>query len=554
MEISVGFPQDVKKGQLVAIDIEMFGQDKKTMHRPNGIFACISVLVDGQNTIYQIYDERDIKKMLSAIKNGTWVFHNSLYDLRHLRRYAEIKPRFIWDTMLVDQVAFGGLYDSYSLASLARRWLSELVSKEVREEFAASTSMTDEMKTYAGNDVILTLKVALAQQKYLKETNAWNAYVTVDEPVIFPTLDMQPVKVNVDAWRRAAIEFDETGRAIEQEIGVNVYSPAQVKKGAASQGLRLLDTQASTLEEYPDHPFISKVLEARTYRKASSTYGTKWLECVEDGDLVYASWHVIGTETGRRSCSSPNLQQIPARKLPIYREFFVPRYHRFILDDVSAQEPRILAYHSQDPALLEILQSGGDVHQMVADAIGRDRSVGKVINLATSYGMTAKGLAKKLKVSEVEANGLLSLYFSRFRGVFSYISSQRAAARRVGYVTSVSGRPIHLNLHNYQWENNAINAPIQGGAADFTKTWERLIWEGCQAEGIPYSVWGLIHDEIDLDPQKEYYQKTKDIVEDAFQQTASRLFPGVPFEHEMKTGKSWAAKKLDTDEEEVQNE
>lgn len=550
MNIIKGLPEEVKDGQMVAMDVEVFGQEDGKVHRPTGRFACLSICVDdGSGNVYQIYDEHDVKKVVRLAKKGMWVFHNAVYDLTQLRRWASIEPRFIWDTMLVDRVAHGGLYDTYSLKDLSRRWLDEYMEKEVRDDFSKLEDMSDEMEVYAARDALNTLRIARMQRDALEETQAFGAYKMIDEPAIFPTLDMNPVKVDVEGWTKMAVEFQQKGQEIEDEIGVNVYSPQQVKKALAENGLHVQNTQALTLLEYADIPLVASILDARTYRKAASTYGIKWLEkYVEEDDLVYPSWNITGAETGRRSCSNPNLQNIPARKMPQYREMFISKHYRMIVDDVSAQEPRITAYHSQDEALIAALVAGEDVHQTVADAIGRDRKTGKMINLATSYGMTTQGLAKKLNIPESEAEGLLSAYFMRFRGVFSFISSQRAKAWKTGFVTTVSGRPIYINPYDSQWENNAVNAPIQGGAADFTKMWERLTWEGCKAEGIPYSVWGVVHDELDLDPPKEYYKDTKAVVRDAFHQTAKRLFDGVPFLDDMKTGKTWACKELDDDE------
>lgn len=832
MNILKELPPQAKPGELVSIDTEFFNQTDGKLHRPHGDFADITVCMErDEDTVYLVQDQSDIRKTLKALDKGEWVMSNSIYDITQLRRFADIQPRYIYDTELVERCAYGGLYDTFSLKDQARRWLDVYMEKETRDQFASSREMSPKMEKYAALDAHYTMKIARTQREYLGGTRAMDAYNLIDEPAIWPTLDLQPMKVDVAQWEKNVQGYIARAREIEDEIGVNSMSPQQVKREAAKHGLRLKDTAALTLEEYKSNPFIAGVLEARKYRKAVSTYGMSWLEkYVEEGDLVYASYRVTGAETGRRSCVSgttllhtnrgtfrfdeyeprdgdlvpthtgewkpvlrkifkgydemlsvylsngnvlqctgdhrvltpqgwerianlpvgaevysyvsveelclqqreyresaefifggraqahiarnsgrvvchiseckmdssgtrglgekeigerypsvqikdgkeksharkewrgafklqrigigriwlcpiegeweirsgtsksngggfrtgrvtdlvrcssyrrgqtkqrsgqfgagykigahetarevakisevtslgtmgvwdievaenhsyvtggfinhnsqnPNMQQIPARKMPEYRDLFFSKYGRLIVADASQQEPCVLGFYSQDPALLAAIRAGEDLHQTVADAIQRDRKTGKIINLATSYGMTAKGLSRKLNIPESEAEALLTAYFMRFKGVLAWIGSQRSSAYKLGYVTTVSGRPVYINPHDYQWSNNAINAPVQGGAGDFNKMWERLLWEACRAEDIPYSVCGLIHDEVVTDPPKEVYKLTRKLKEESFHQAAKRLFKDIPFRLDMKSGKKWSCKELEDEEE-----
>lgn len=554
MDIIKGIPPEAKNGQLVAMDVETFGQEDGKVHRPTGTFACLSIAIEGDENVYQVYDEHDIKMVLDSAKTGEWVFHNSVYDLTQLRRFAKIKPRYIFDTELVERCGYGGYYDFFSLKDLARRWLDVQMEKEVREDFSTMTEMTPEMIEYAAHDAELTLKIALLQKEHFAETNALSAYNRIDEPAIWPTLDMQPMKVDVVQWEKNVTEYTRIAKETENEIGVNSMSPKQVKLKAKDYGLYLQDTKAATLKEYQDNPFVAGVLKARMYRKAVSTYGMSWLEkYVEEGDLVYASYRVTGAETGRRSSSNPNMQQIPSRKMPEYRDLFVTKSYRMMVGDASMQELCILAAISQDKLLINSIKNGEDLHQATADSLGIDRDAGKTINYAIPYGTTAVGLSKNLGVSEQKAENMLSLYFAKYTGVMGYVNSYKTRARQFGYVETVAGRPVFINPYDLQWENNAINAPIQGGAADFSKRWERLLWEGCQAEGIPYSVCGVIHDEIVTDPPKDSYKTTQKVTKDAFYQAAKELFPSVPMKLDLHSGKRWSCKKEEDeyDDEEI---
>ena len=552
MNIIKGLPNQAHKGQRAAVDTEFFNQIEGRLHRPHGDFAAMTIAMDGDDSVYLVQDQRDIPKALDLLDKGTWVMSNAVYDLTQLRRFADIQPRYIWDTELVERCTFGGLYDNFSLKDQARRWLDMHMEKEVREEFYTAREMTPQMEEYAARDALVTLEISKKQDEKFTGTRALDAYNLIDEPAIWPTLDIQPMKVDVVQWEKNVSEYIRIAKETEDEIGVNSMSPQQVKREATKYGLHLQDTAALTLEEYKnDFPFVAGVLKARMYRKAVSTYGLSWLEkYVEEGDLVYAGYRVTGAETHRRSSQNPNMQQIPARKMPEYRDLFISKYGRMMVADVSAQEPRILAHESQDPVLIAAFITREDVHQTVANAIQKDRDTGKIVNLATSYGMTADGLARKLGISVQEAERLLTAYFMRFKGVFAWIGMQRNTARKLGYVTTVSGHPIYINPHNYQWENNAINSPIQGGAGDFSKMWERKLWEKCRSEGIPYSVCGLVHDEIIIDPPKDVYKRTKELEIEAFNDTAETLFPDVPFEQEIKSGKKWSCKKLSEEDEE----
>jgi DNA polymerase-1 len=252
------------------------------------------------------------------------------------------------------------------------------------------------------------------------------------------------------------------------------------------------------------------------------------------------------------SSSRPPLQGIPVRKLPEYREFFIPKYDIIFAPDISQQEPRILAYLSQDANLLQCVRANESVHVYVARMIYNDPTIqkgedsrykdGKAISLGLSYGLTAKGTAKKTGHTEAEAEKLVHTYFQRFPDVENYIVRQRTKAMQREYVETVAGRRVWLNMYGYQWQNNAINAPIQGSAADFTKIWGATIWRKCKAEGIPFPIVMFIHDEIMMDVMKQYFQRIKEINLEAID-IAGKMFKDIPFTCDENTGDTWACHK-----------
>jgi DNA polymerase I-like protein with 3'-5' exonuclease and polymerase domains len=559
--IKPGLPPVAKKGQLVTLDFEMFDQPKNKLHRPTGRFALISVKLQDDPVVYQIYDEKDLRKLVKVTNAGTWVFHNALYDLRQFRRYAAIKPRFVWDTMLLEQAMRGGLYQNYGLADLVRRWLGKQMEKETREHFAEGRELSPQMKNYAALDVINTEAVILQQiETYTKEAG-FAAYKYADEPMIFPMLDLQGFRVDVAGWEAMVREFERRGREIEEELGFNVYSRAQVIANVQKKArIKLQDTTKETLAEFAGNPIIDAIIEARMYRKAASTYGMKWLEeNVESDGKVYSDYHITGaTTTGRMSSSDPNMQNIPQRRLPEYRaRFLASDGHIMGVWDVAQQEPCITAYHSQDRNLINAIKNGEDLHLAVARAIydnpnltkadKLERGHGKAINLGLTYGLTAYGLSARTNMTVDQAEAMIRKYFMKYTGVHSYIQYQRQSAYRDGYVTTALGRRSYINPWDKKWENNAINSPIQGGAADFTKIWGRKVWERTLAAGLPPTTVAFVHDETVYDTPKQIVKEMQPIIKEAFDCTAEFLYKNIPFAVEYEYGRSWAAKSVESE-------
>lgn len=561
INIVAGLPPVAKKGQIVTMDFEMFDQTKDKLHRPNGRFALISAKLQGDPTIYQLYDEKDLPKLARVVKDGEWAWHNAVYDLRQFRRYANIKPRFIWDTMLLEQSMRGGLYQNYGLADLTRRWLNKQMEKETRDHFSEGRELTPEMKRYAAIDVINTEEILLKQIEVYTKEAGFAAYRDADEPMIFPVLDVQGFRVDVEAWEIMVAEFKRKGMELQDELGFNVYSQAQVLAALKKhERLNLRNTEATTLLEFADRPMVAQILEARMYRKAASTYGTKWLEQhVEADGKVYSDYKITGADmTGRMSSAGPNLQNIPQRKLPVYRERFIASDGSILgIHDVAQQEPCITAYYSQDRRLIQALKDGEDLHLTVAREIYDDptltkkdkekRGHGKSINLGLTYGLTAYGLASRTGLDVEHAEQMIHKYFQRFSGVHSYIQTQRQKAFRDGYVTTALGRRSYINPYDRKWENNAINSPIQGGAADFTKIWARKTWELETKHKLPHTTVAFVHDETVDDTPKEITRKRSPLVEEAFQETAEFLYKNIPFAVDKEFGLTWAAKSIEAE-------
>ena len=250
-------------------------------------------------------------------------------------------------------------------------------------------------------------------------------------------------------------------------------------------------------------------------------------------------------------------------KSPEFRSGFVAAPgHKLIVADYSQQESRIAAAISNDEFLLDLFRRGEDIHLMVArqiyddDAITKDdprRFLGKTLNLAITYGLTAPSFAKRVTqwnhqrgikqtFSTAEAQTLIDSYFKTCRGIRAYIDTQRLRGQREGRVTTRLGRVIHLNLYNDQWMNIAINAPIQGGAADQMKMALVSLFRRCRERGLEFPVVTVVHDEIVAEVPTEQTALYSDLIERCMLEAGERLYPEVVWKVGVAVGDNWGVK------------
>src|ERR1700690_1764383 len=317
VKIVKGLPPKAKVADRIAIDLEMFGMEKKRLHRPdNGTFASLACSFDGK-TVYMIFDDKEIKKFLANLDKGVWIFHNAKFDITHLRRYATIKQRTkLWDTMLIEQIMYSGLYRDFTLADVARRRLNIYLPKEQRLEFTApddddeSTTnkvsdskqpdrMTQDMIEYAAYDVVATWQIFKDQRSEIDETDLsiWN---NIELPFLWCLLSMSGVKLDVGKWTTLAEKNKAYADSIRKKYKeINLNSPAQVKKKLNELGYHIASTGEAVLVEIADNcKFAKDMMFFRTYAKRASTYGVKFVEDHVDkvDGRVHADIFQIGAE------------------------------------------------------------------------------------------------------------------------------------------------------------------------------------------------------------------------------------------------------------------
>jgi len=559
MKIVKDLPTKPPKNSFVAIDIEMFGMNEIQLHRPtSGGFAALTICSDA-NTVFVIQDETQIPEVLATLEDCVWIFQNAKFDVTQLRRFANILPRKkIWDTFLIDRILWNGYYNTFSLEDLARRYLDLCLDKSLQKSFAEVTEMSDEQIEYACKDALVTLQIALEQKKILTKTD-FKIWRDIDAPAMWAIMDFQGFAVDVPKWNRLAETNEFRYKVIDEELSFNPHSPQQTLAHLKKTGFSNLkstgkDPLEKAMKKYPDTEAVElaeKTLESRMYRKRSGTYGKALIEKFVEKDkgvnVIFSNFLVDGAETGRMASRNPNIQNIPIRETSEFRECFVARPgNKLIVADYSAQEPRILAYVSQDKKMIQIFQDRKDLYIEVADKVfgeqitktdDRRRQM-KDLVLGIGYGLTEFGFARAENVSKKEAKFLLRSVHRFFPQASAWGEKQ---AQKRTYVTTIPGRKIWLNPYSWQVDKNARNSPIQGTAAEMIKlTMIRIHREW--GFDCPYGIVAPIHDELILDVPDKPASEIGFFVKKIMVEEAEKMCLGVPFIVDAIIGDTWAVK------------
>lgn len=554
-------PPPQPKNKFVAIDLEMFGLNSNQLHRPtSGEFACLSIATD-PDTVYIITDKDLLYSAIVNLSETVHCFHHAKFDITHLRRWIGYPPRKrLWDTMLIERIMWGGYFDLYALDHLARRWLDVKLDKTQQKLFENATELSDEQIHYAALDASTTLRIAIEQRKVIRKSD-FEVWRKIELPALWAYMDFQGFAINVAEWKALAEKNENRAKEIEENLPFNPRSPKQVKEHLSKKGFkRLPSTGEETLKKFikqnPDVPareLAEGVLECRKYHTRSSRYGFQFIEkylehdIQFDVDVIFSDYHTIGAETGRTASSKPNMQNIPARDTPAFRECFIARPGNVLLVcDYSQQEPGVTAHLSQDQKLIDIINSGQDIYISVAKMIFNEeikkgdkrRKTMKALVLGTNYGLSPWGLASREDMSKPEAGKLINRYFKTFPGVATWINKQ---GKRKDYVETAMGRRIWLNRYSSQVERNALNAPIQGTAADMTKLAVARLHQNWKYP-YPFPVVATVHDEIVLDVPKKHAQKVAKFVKKTMEDVAQEVCPSVIIKADVNIGTNWGAK------------
>ncbi|MEG3192197.1 DNA polymerase I [Lysobacter sp. D1-1-M9] len=455
----------------------------------------------------------DALRPLLADPDKRKIGQHGKYDLHVLRCHGVDVQGYADDTMLQSFV-FNATASRHDMDSLAKRYLgietvkySDVAGKGAKQILFSQVAL-DDATGYAAEDADVTLRLhRLLSPRLAAEPALLRVYREIEMPLVpvLERIEAVGVMIDMDELRRQSVDLGRRMLAAQQKATelagrtFNLDSPKQVcallfeelrlpalvktPKGQPSANEEALEAIAE-LHELP-----RVILEYRGLAKLRSTYTDKLPEMVNARTgRVHTSYHQAGAATGRLASSDPNLQNIPIRTADgrrIRKAFVAPPGRRIVACDYSQIELRIMAHLSEDPALLRAFSSGADVHRATAaEVFGKtietvepnERRAAKAINFGLMYGMSAFGLAKQLGVSRGDAQDYIALYFNRYPGVREFMERTRQQAREQGYVETVFGRRLYLEHIGARQqglragaERAAINAPMQGSAADIIK-------------------------------------------------------------------------------------
>lgn len=463
----------------------------------------------------QITFETALSLLKTLLENPaiTVIGQNIKYDMRLMLRYG-IEIATYEDTMIMSYDTDGTTH-GHGLDELAALYFQhgmltfdQVTKKEGRKQLTFDQVDLKTACHYAAEDADYTLRLYKVLQHRLLEKRAHTIYKTVDLPMvrILALMEHQGIKLDLQALATASQNFSERLSLLEKEIYAqtgrtfNIGSPKQLgevlfhamglqssKKGKSG----LHSTSSDVLEDLAaqGHDVAEKILEWRQFSKLKSTYADALpLEIVSQTGRVHTSYGLTTTSTGRLSSSDPNLQNIPIRTeegRKIRQAFIAEPGYKLVSLDYSQIELRLLAHMADIPSLIQSFKEGQDIHTKTASEVfgvpldqvdPMLRRSAKAINFGIIYGISSFGLARQLKVSKTEAANYIDVYFKRYPGIRDYMEAKKQEARSYGYVQTLFGRKCYMaGLQDPNpgrrgfAERQAINAPLQGSAADIIK-------------------------------------------------------------------------------------
>jgi len=570
--------------KLICFDTETTGIDTNTAElvgmsfswkAHEGYYVTVSANAnEAQSTV-------DEFKSIFSNEQITKVGQNIKFDMSILGRYGvEIKGK-LFDTMLAhfliqpemrhNMNVLAEAYLNYSPVSI-----EVLIGKKGKEQISMRDVPVDILVDYAAEDADVTFQLKEKFEPMLAQTNTTKLFEEVEVPLIpvLAAMETEGIRLDTGALKQISSELEKDIIGVEREIQrlagttFNVSSPKQVgeilfevlkvvekpKKTKTGQYATGEDVLSKLVGK---HEIVGKILDYRELVKLKNTYVDSLPTLVNQRTgRIHTSYNQVVAVTGRLSSDNPNLQNIPIRteRGREIRKAFIPRSEEYTLlsADYSQIELRIMAELSKDPAMIEAFNSGQDIHAATAakvysvelDAVTSDmRRNAKMVNFGIIYGISAFGLAERLNIPRREAATIIENYFQKYSQVKDYMDHSIENARSKGYVETILGRRRYLrdiNSNNATVrgfaERNAINAPIQGSAADMIKVAMINIHQDFVEKKFRSKMLLQVHDELIFDLHKEEEKEVKAIVEHRMK-TALKMV--VPIEIGMGTGANW---------------
>lgn len=507
-----------------------------------------------------VLSHKDIQKIGQNIK----------FDILVLRKYGVKVAGPLFDTMIAHYLLNPELH--HGMDYLAETYLNykpvsieQLIGPKGKKQGSMRNVPIEEIKEYAAEDADITLQLKSYFEPLMKQEDVESLFYDMEMPLIYVLAEMEAtgVKVDTQALKQSSVTLSNQLANLEKEIHglagceFNINSTKQV--GEVLFDKLQLDSKAkktktggySTSEEVLEklrskHPIVDKLLEYRGIKKLLSTYIDALPELINPiTGKIHTSYNQAVTATGRLSSTNPNLQNIPVRDemgREIRKAFIADNEECvFFSADYSQIELRIMAHLSGDPHMIEAFCEGEDIHAATAAKIyglspaevsSDMRRKAKTANFGIIYGISVFGLAERLDIPRGEAKELIDGYFKSYPRIREYMDESIRAAKEKGYVETLFKRKRFLpdiNSHNAivrgYAERNAINAPIQGSAADIIKLAMIHIHQRFEEENLRSRMILQVHDELNFNVWKDELEKVKEIVLDGMEQVIKLRVP-----------------------------
>ena len=509
------------------------------------------------------------------------IAHNIKYDLKVLNRYGVTVAAPKFDTMvahyLINPESKQGMdflaefYLKYQPISI-----EVLIGKKGKGQGNMRDLKPEEVSDYACEDADITFQLKQLFEPEIQKDHLKELFYEMEMPLVEVLKDMEQEGIAIDVAglqeysKQMEITLAELEKSIKAEAGMdfNVDSPKQLGDvlfevlKISSKAKKTKTGQYATSEDVlqkheKDHPIIPMILEYRQLRKLKSTYVDPLPTMTDRIDgRIHTNYMQTVTATGRLSSNNPNLQNIPIRtdKGKEIRKAFIPRNEEYTLmaADYSQIELRIIAALSGDKNMIEAFKSGHDIHKATAakvfnvslEEVTRDqRSAAKAVNFGIIYGQSAFGLSQNLNISRTEAKSIIDAYFEQYSTIKTYMDGAVTQARDKGYVETIMQRRRYLPDINSAnavvrgfAERNAVNAPIQGSAADIIKMAMVEVYRAMKKQPLKSKMILQVHDELVFDVHKSEMDLMKKLVEEAMEHAVKLV---VPMEVELQFGENW---------------
>ncbi len=495
---------------------------------------------------------------------------NLKYDISILKNYGlEVKGP-LFDTMLAHYLIQPDM--RHNMDILAETYLhyqpvsiETLIGKKGKNQLSMRDIDPQKVKEYAGEDADITFQLKQLFEPRLKEEETNEVFEKIEVPLVPVLADMETEGINLDkeALSRLSKELEADISRYEKEIyeisgeEFNIASPRQlgdvlfgkmklIEKPKKTKSGQYSTSEDILLELAKEHEIAERILDYRQAVKLKSTYVDALPGLVSPvTGRIHTSFNQAVAATGRLSSNNPNLQNIPIRteRGREVRKAFIPRNsdHLILAADYSQIELRLIAELSGDESMMEAFIEGRDIHAATAarvfgvkpeDVTREQRSNAKTVNFGIIYGVSAFGLSQQTTLSRSEAAEIIKSYFQTYPGIHEYIESQKAFARKHGFVKTMLGRKRYLKDINSKnavvrghAERNAVNAPIQGSAADIIKLAMIRIHKELKEQKLETKMILQVHDELVFDTPNGEAEKVKPLIKEAMENAVKTKVP-----------------------------